>query len=158
MTPSAQPAAASSILSSRELERQTQQHATRLQGIARPEEQTAIVEENMRTEAPTPQAVKQYYQRIAASLIGWEGVRDRLGDGKRGKEGMLFGSELVEDGEERRWPSQRNDPGQPFPTSLTSSPTVSTGSFPELDAGRESYDNVQISGDAFFCFDHSPTR
>jgi len=55
---------------------------------------------------------------------------------------MLFGSELVEDQEERRWPSQTNDPGQPFPTYLNPSLTVSTGSFPELDAGRERYDNV----------------
>lgn len=101
--PSERPATASSILSSRELERQIEQYGTQLQEAARSEDQKTILEEIMRNESPTPQAVKQYYWRIAASFIERERAQDRL-DGKRGREGMLFGSELVEGGgrEERR--------------------------------------------------------
>jgi hypothetical protein len=102
-TPSERPATASFILSSRELERQIEQYGTQLQEAARPEDQKTILEEIMRNEAPTPQAVKQHYRRIAASFIERERVRDGL-ESKRGREGMLFGSELVESRgrEERR--------------------------------------------------------
>jgi hypothetical protein len=85
----------SSTLSSRDLQLQIEHYAAQLQAASRPEDQKAIIEEIMLDEAPTPQAVRVYYRRIAARYIERERMRDERWNSERGREGMLFGSELV---------------------------------------------------------------
>jgi hypothetical protein len=91
---------ASFSLSSRDLDIQIEHYTTHLQAAARPDDQKAVIEQIMRDEVPTPQAVRQYYRRIAARCIEREREREERWNSERGREGMLFGSELVE-GRER---------------------------------------------------------
>jgi hypothetical protein len=85
----------SSILWSRELERQIEQYAAQLQAATRPEDRKTIMEEIMCEGAPTPQAMRQYYRRTAARCIERERALDETWESEKGREGMLFGSELV---------------------------------------------------------------
>jgi hypothetical protein len=93
---------ASLLLSSRDLEIQVEHYATHLQAATGPEGQKAVIEEVMRDEVPTQQAVRQYYRRIAARCIERERERDGRWNSQRGREGMLFGSEVVGDREREK--------------------------------------------------------
>jgi hypothetical protein len=97
---------ASFSLSPRDLEIKIEHYAGHLQAAARPEDHKAIIEEIMCDEAPTLQAVRQYYRRVAARCIEREMERERgreeRWDRERAREGMLFGSELVGGGEREK--------------------------------------------------------
>jgi hypothetical protein len=97
-------ATASSALSSRDLQLRIERYAAQLQAVAKPQDQKAVIEAIMRYETPTPQAVKQYYRSITARIIDSERALEGTWDNERGRDGMLYGSELARGaGKERGW-------------------------------------------------------
>ena len=78
-----------------DLQLRIERYAAQLQAVAKPQDQKAVIEAIMRYETPTPQAVKQYYRSIAARIIDSERALEGTWDNERGRDGMLYGSELA---------------------------------------------------------------
>ena len=86
-------ATASSAILSRDRELQIEHYAAQLQAVATLED----IEHIARSRAPTVQALRHYYRTTAADRVDWEKAREERWHSERGREGMLFGSELSEE-------------------------------------------------------------
>jgi hypothetical protein len=64
----------------------------------------------VRNDAITPHEVRQHYRRISARDLEQERAREERGHSERGRDGMLFGSELVE-GQRRQHGGFHSDGG-----------------------------------------------
>jgi hypothetical protein len=70
--------------------------AARIQSIAPPEDPRAVIEFILRNDAITPHAVRRHHRRVSARDLEQERAGEDRGHRARGRDGMLFGSELVE--------------------------------------------------------------
>ena len=68
----------------------------RIQTIATYEDPRAVIELIVRNDALTPHAVRRHYRRISARDLEQERASEKRGHSERGRDGMLFGSELDE--------------------------------------------------------------
>lgn len=87
---------ASPALLSRGIRFQIGVYAAGIQAVATPEDPRAVIEFIVRNGAITPHAVRRHYRRVSARDLEQERVCEERGHSERGRDGMLFGSELVE--------------------------------------------------------------
>jgi len=84
---------ASPTLSSRGIRLQIGVYAARIQSIVMHEDPRADI---VRNDALTPHAVRRHYRKISARDLEQERACEERGHSERSRDGMLFGSELVE--------------------------------------------------------------
>jgi hypothetical protein len=101
---------ASPTLLSREIRLQAEVYAAQIRIVATPEDPRAAIEYIARYEAPTPPAMRQHYRRVTVREFELERGRENRWHNDRSRDGMLFGSELVE-GRRRQHSGFRNGDG-----------------------------------------------
>ena len=86
---------ASPPLLSRDIRLQAGVYAARIRIIATPEDPRVVIEHIAHCEAPTPPVVRQHYRRVTARESEVERECENRWHSERGRDGMLFGSELI---------------------------------------------------------------
>ena len=100
----------SPTLLSRGIRLQIGVYAARIHTIATHEDPRAAIDFIVRNDALTPHAVRRHYRRISARDLELERACEERGHSERGRDGMLFGSELAE-WERRQHGGFHNDGG-----------------------------------------------